>query len=78
MTRTRPSAAALLDKVNDRSNSSGVPGILIDEPRGGPFRALPLLPNQEEAAGLKREMYELTVKADGVYGAFRNELLRRL
>jgi formiminotetrahydrofolate cyclodeaminase len=39
---------------------------------------LPLLPNQEEAAALKKEMYELSVKADGVYGDFRNELLRRL
>lgn len=39
---------------------------------------LPLLPNQEEAGALKKEFYELTVKADGVYTAFRNELLRRL
>ena len=39
---------------------------------------LPLLPNQEEAAALKKELYDLTVKADGVYSAFRNELLRRL
>jgi formiminotetrahydrofolate cyclodeaminase len=39
---------------------------------------LPLLPNGEEAAGLKKELYDLTVKADEVYTRFRNDLLRRL
>jgi formiminotetrahydrofolate cyclodeaminase len=39
---------------------------------------LPLLPNQQEAAALKQELYDLTVKADRVYTDFRNELLRRL
>ena len=39
---------------------------------------LPLLPNTDEADAVRRDMYALAVKADGVYEAFRNELLRRL
>jgi formiminotetrahydrofolate cyclodeaminase len=39
---------------------------------------LPLLPNQEEAAAVRRTMGELMAKADGVYAAFRGVLGRRL
>ena len=39
---------------------------------------LPLLPNQEEAAAVRRNMGELTAKADAVYGAFRGALRRRM
>jgi formiminotetrahydrofolate cyclodeaminase len=37
---------------------------------------LPLLPNQEEAAGLRAAMAELSAKADREYGALRAELLK--
>jgi formiminotetrahydrofolate cyclodeaminase len=39
---------------------------------------LPLLPNQEEAAAVRKNMGELTAKADAVYVAFRGALRRRM
>jgi methenyltetrahydrofolate cyclohydrolase len=39
---------------------------------------LPLLPNPEEAAAVRRTMTELSTKADGVYAAFRGALRKRM
>ena len=39
---------------------------------------LPLLPNQDEAATLKKNMYDLTVKADKTYETIRNFMLKTL
>jgi formiminotetrahydrofolate cyclodeaminase len=39
---------------------------------------LPLLPNQDEAAAVKKRVYELAVKADKTYETVRNHLLRVL
>jgi formiminotetrahydrofolate cyclodeaminase len=39
---------------------------------------LPLLPNGEEAAAVKKRMYEMAVKADKTYEGIRNHLLRVL
>ena len=39
---------------------------------------LPLLPNPDEAAAVRKNMGELAAKADAVYGAFRGALRRRM
>ncbi len=39
---------------------------------------LPLLPNPEEGASLKQNLYDLTVKADKTYAIVRNHLLKIL
>lgn len=39
---------------------------------------LPLLPNADEAAAVKKRVYELAVKADKTYEAVRNHMLRVL
>jgi methenyltetrahydrofolate cyclohydrolase len=39
---------------------------------------LPLLPNKEEAAHLKQNLYDLTVKADKTYEEIRNFMLKTL
>ncbi|MGN6368915.1 MAG: cyclodeaminase/cyclohydrolase family protein, partial [Phycisphaerae bacterium] len=39
---------------------------------------LPLLPNKEEAAQLKQNLYDLTVKADKTYEEIRNFMLKTL
>jgi formiminotetrahydrofolate cyclodeaminase len=39
---------------------------------------LPLLPQREEAAGVRRELAELSAKADRLYADVRMEILRRL
>ena len=39
---------------------------------------LPLLPNKEEAAALKQNLYDLSVKADKTYEVVRNHMLKIL
>ena len=39
---------------------------------------LPLLPNNEEAAAVKKRLYELSLKADKTYETIRNYMLRAL